>query len=524
MKKVFIVFLVLPGWFLTTAYLIFEYQEYGPGLVGHLFDTSSVSRVIFHIVIMLAPVASTSLGVFANARIKLLERLSEMNDLYRDYYSNAPCGYHSIGPDMVFLDVNDTWLEMFGYRRDEVVGRIRVSEMFPEEDRANARKVFNRLIESGRIENEEMVITAKDGSRMPVLISSTAVYDDRGEFLRSRTIVQDDTERKQMDNILREIAAHWSSTFDSMPWGVMLLDREYRVLRTNGYLDRHPELMPKELALNRCRTAIEKLKEDGQAAGTNGGCVEEYHDEALNRHLRMYMSPVGTGGDWVASLVDVTDLRKGEKKLTDSRNAFFNMLKDASMAYNELEEVHRDLIRALANAIDAKSPWTKGHSERVTRYAMALAEAMDLPQKELETLRTGALLHDLGKIGTYDFVLDKTTTLTTEEYEQVKRHPSSGADILKPIGRLSEIVGIVRSHHEHYDGKGYPDGLKGGEIPKMARILCIADSYDSMTADRPYRAALGRDYAMKELKDCAGTHFDPEMVKIFIKLIKEMRV
>jgi putative nucleotidyltransferase with HDIG domain len=208
----------------------------------------------------------------------------------------------------------------------------------------------------------------------------------------------------------------------------------------------------------------------------------------------------------------------------ESRNAFFNMLKDVSGAYRELDEVHNGLILVLANAIDAKSPWTQGHSERVSRYALRLADSLGLSQREQAKLRTAALLHDVGKIGMLDSLLNKPSGLTNDEYEVMKLHPNKSADILIPIPRLGEIIDIVRYHHEHYDGTGYPRGLKAADIPLMSRVLCIADSFDSMTADRPYRSSLGREYAIKELRACAGTHFDPALTEVFIKLIEEERI
>jgi putative nucleotidyltransferase with HDIG domain len=135
-------------------------------------------------------------------------------------------------------------------------------------------------------------------------------------------------------------------------------------------------------------------------------------------------------------------------------------------------------------------------------------------------LRTAALLHDIGKIGTYDYLLDKTERLTEEEFEFVKKHPEKSARILEPISRFEPIIDIIKCHHEQYDGSGYPYGLKGEGIPLMARVLCVADCYDSMTADRPYRRAQGREYAISELRRCSGTQFDPEMVKVFIGLLE----
>ena len=184
---------------------------------------------------------------------------------------------------------------------------------------------------------------------------------------------------------------------------------------------------------------------------------------------------------------------------------------------DEVESNFIGTVEAISNAIDAKSPWTKGHSERVTIYAGMIGRQLGLPTEELETLRLASLLHDVGKIGTCDALLDKPERLTPEEYEQVKRHPEKGEEILRPIERLRGILPIIRHHHERFDGRGYPDGLSGEEIPLMARILAVADTYDSMTSQRPYRKTPGRRKGLQELRDCAGTQFDPAVVDAFVR-------
>lgn len=187
--------------------------------------------------------------------------------------------------------------------------------------------------------------------------------------------------------------------------------------------------------------------------------------------------------------------------------------------YEELQQLLINTITSLASAIDAKSSWTKGHSERVTQYALRIGEELGLRTDELEHLRLSGLLHDVGKIGTYDILLDKPEKLTDEEFALVKRHPQKGAEILNPIKQLGDIIPGVLYHHERYDGRGYPHGLKGEEIPLQARILCVADSFDSMTADRPYRHSPGKDYAISEFKRCSGTQFDPKVVEVFLKIL-----
>jgi putative nucleotidyltransferase with HDIG domain len=188
------------------------------------------------------------------------------------------------------------------------------------------------------------------------------------------------------------------------------------------------------------------------------------------------------------------------------------------LAAKDLSAILDGLILAFANALDAKSHWTKGHSERVTGFAIATAREMGLDVSQIETLMTAALLHDVGKIGTYDMLLDKPDKLTEEEYNQVKTHPDKGVEILAPIEKLKGILPVIRHHHERYDGNGYPCGLKGHEIPLLARIVCVADSYDAITAERPYKKALSRDNAVAVLKKNAGSQFDPEVVRAFLNV------
>ena len=195
-------------------------------------------------------------------------------------------------------------------------------------------------------------------------------------------------------------------------------------------------------------------------------------------------------------------------------------LEHARLIY-DLDEMSVNIIHALASAIDAKSSWTKGHSERVSDYARALAERMGTGKHEIERLRLAGLLHDIGKIGTYDILLEKAGKLTQDEWELIKQHPSRGCEILEPIPEFRDILPAVRHHHERWDGAGYPSGLKGEEIPWMARVLCVADAFDTMTADRPYRPAIGVKNAVQELAYCSGKQFAPDAAKTFIELVHD---
>ena len=184
----------------------------------------------------------------------------------------------------------------------------------------------------------------------------------------------------------------------------------------------------------------------------------------------------------------------------------------------ELEVISVEIIQTLAAAIDAKDIYTKGHSTRVAEYAALLAVKMGWDEVEIEKLRYKALLHDVGKIGIPDRVLNKNGHLSNEEFEIIKSHTAIGAEILKGVSSLSTMHEVAKSHHERYDGKGYPEGLSGTDIPKEARLVCIADAYDAMSSDRVYRKALGKEKIREELVKGKGTQFDPEMLDIFLEM------
>ena len=176
-----------------------------------------------------------------------------------------------------------------------------------------------------------------------------------------------------------------------------------------------------------------------------------------------------------------------------------------------------DVVTSLANTIDAKDTYTKGHSTFVSRYSEALARAIGLPEAEVERIRLGALLHDIGKIGIPENVLRKPTMLTDEEWEIMKQHPVIGAEkVLAPNESLRDLIPMVKYHHEHWDGSGYPYGLKGEEIPLSARIVAIADAYHALVSDRPYRKGLGVEKACEILKLGANVQWDKELVRQFV--------
>ncbi len=185
-------------------------------------------------------------------------------------------------------------------------------------------------------------------------------------------------------------------------------------------------------------------------------------------------------------------------------------------ANEELRKLFMGSIKALAQALEAKDEYTQGHSERVSEIAVGISKYLSLNEVEIQDIWLAGLLHDIGKIGVRESVLNKPGKLNADEWASIQRHPVVAERILCPIEELSAVISMVRNHHERFDGSGYPDGLRGGNIPLGARILSVADAYDALTSRRPYRKALSVKEALRVLEDASGTQFDPVIVRAFV--------
>ena len=187
--------------------------------------------------------------------------------------------------------------------------------------------------------------------------------------------------------------------------------------------------------------------------------------------------------------------------------------------YDKLEKAYLESIETLRYTVEAKDTYTRGHSDRVSAYSVLLGEKLGLSEKELNDLKIGGLFHDIGKIGVPDSILLKDSKLTDDEYSEIKNHPAIGAHILSNATIFSDIIPIVKHHHERFDGFGYPGKLKGEEIPYLARITAVADAFDAMTSKRTYRNSLSLDVVKAELEKCKGTQFDPECADAFLDIL-----
>jgi putative nucleotidyltransferase with HDIG domain len=223
----------------------------------------------------------------------------------------------------------------------------------------------------------------------------------------------------------------------------------------------------------------------------------------------------------VRSRTELGDLGDSFNLMTDQLEAY---IKDLQRSADENRELFLGTVKGLAAAIDGKDPYTRGHSERVSRISVAIAQRLGLPDDECEKIRISALLHDVGKIAIDDSILKKPSALTDEEYTIMKEHPQKGFKIMSQIKAMKDFLPGMYMHHEMVDGQGYPQGLKGDEIPLMGKIVAVADTFDAMTTDRPYQLAMKFEDAIARIQSFVGTRYDPGVVSAFVEACEDGQI
>ena len=275
---------------------------------------------------------------------------------------------------------------------------------------------------------------------------------------------------------------------------------------------------------NGARDLLDQVAEQMQMLNTVA-CVPAYHQERLLAILLL-------GSKVDDAKFDQDELDFFTALASDVAMAIRNaqLFADLSKESKKNKDLFLQTTIVLASTIEAKDKYTRGHTERVTNYSLAIARQMvangsaDFPPIFLENLYISGLLHDIGKIAVPETVLNKNGKLTEEEFNLMKCHPVKGVEILKPLAEFEECMKGVKYHHERYDGKGYPEGLKGEEIPMVAAIIAVADTFDAMTTDRPYRKGLTKEMAIDELKKNSGIQFNPLPVKAMVELYEKGEV
>ncbi|NPV04393.1 MAG: HD domain-containing protein [Syntrophaceae bacterium] len=301
----------------------------------------------------------------------------------------------------------------------------------------------------------------------------------------------------------------------------------------NGFEFRHEISIPDRVA------ALMEKEIDAQImSGTFGwiissgtpACVPaEVFGKSDGRKLSVMIAPLSNkertlGAATIVFEQDEDFIRQQTLKLLYILSGFFSLSLENAYLFADLKKSYFDTIRAVANSVEARDAYTRGHSNRVAAVAKIIAAEMGWGRRDLEMIDWGGVLHDLGKVGITDTILNKPGRLTDEEFAIMKTHPTIGAQIIGGIAFLEPLLPYIAQHHERYDGRGYPAGLKGEEIAIQGRLLAIADTYDAMTSDRPYRKGLDARIAYDEILKCSGSQFDPVLVRAFEKAFKAGKI
>lgn len=324
----------------------------------------------------------------------------------------------------------------------------------------------------------------------------------------------------QLTDLILEKAVEHSKADNAI---MFLLDKEKGVLRIKGmygidWLD------PEKYIIRIGAGVVGKVARNGQPVIQND--LEIAGVDRKRAITALLCVPLKVKEE-VMGVISVAHEEPGEmftsvdQKLLSALAATAAITIDNARLYEETKKMFLSIISALTATIDAKDPYTHGHSRRVTYYSMVISEGIDADPEFIEMVKLAALLHDIGKIGISESIIRKVDALTAEEYVHIMDHTTIGARILGHIDALKHVIPAIKHHHERFGGGGYPDGLKGEEIPLAARILSIADTFDAMTTDRPYRKGLSDEEALDELGKNRGSQFDPGLVRVFAANWKE---
>jgi len=389
------------------------------------------------------------------------------------------------------------------------------------QDREPARQQAERF-KLGQNSELEYRITKKDGSIIWVRDSGRTERDPQTGEVTVYGVISDITERKQAEAAVRESEIKHRLLLNSISLPVLAVKDDMTILYCNQAYARFVGLGQEKLEGSNLLQIFPRLEETKTyqmyqkvlRTGLDQESEGQYQDRFI--HSDIYRTPWGI----LAIAEDITERKQGEDALWHAKEDLEHRVEERTRELAEsnrlLQQSYDDTIRAITAAMDAKDSYTRGHSEGVKSIALRIGDKMRLPPESMRLLEYAALLHDIGKIGVSEQLLTKGTALTGFEFEEVKLHPQIGGKLVEQVELLKEAGPVIKAHHENYDGSGYPKGLKGEAIPVESRIIAVADAFEAMTVDRPYRKAYSREEARQRLKLGAGTQFDPEIVEILL--------
>jgi PAS domain S-box-containing protein len=423
---------------------------------------------------------------------------------FRELYEQAADGIAILDQEGVILAINSAGSNLLGFTPAELIGQNALALVLPQESALISQKVDAR-VEPGEVFRGEYSVSIKDGTRLILLANLRRMPDH--QFQLSFT---DITERKQNEIRLHEQKEAFRVMFDENPYSITISD-----LQTGKYVDvnrayRESIGLSREKIIGKTVLQLNQLLDPDknnsltEKIRTSGGFTnEEIYLRDGNNNLRICLAATRTihlkeQTFALSSYEDITDRKHAEETLIASYDA---------------------TLQGWARALELRERETAGHSRRVVQLTIRLAKAMGLSGEPIRHIRRGVLLHDIGKLAIPDSILFKPAPLNEEEWIIMRQHPLFSFNLLSGIEYLAPAMDIPCSHHEHWDGSGYPNGLTGDQIPLAARIFAVIDVWDALTSDRPYRPALSKEDAKEFITQQSGKHFDPRIVEVFIQLI-----
>jgi len=472
----------------------------------------------------------------------ILEELETTDERFRIIFENAPIGLSVWGTETFnCYEINQTTLDIMGRTKKEVIKESWARFTHPDDIEENIMlldKMVKRETDKFSLEKRYF---KPDGSMVWARITNVFFgYSKGGDHLHL-TMMEDVTEKRKIQDELREMSykdqltglgnrRYFEELFVSMdkpenlPLTLLLADVNGLKLTNDTFGHEAGDRLLKKVASD----IEKKIKNIGKAARIGGdefvmilpGFTEEEGTLVASELIAQI------AGDKIdETIVCSVSIGRGTKIKPEQTMKNIYKTAEYKMYRNKLEESRRmrgRTIREIVRNLNEKTSREKEHSERVAFLCGGMADMLGFSNKEKADLNVAALLHDIGKIGVRKEILDKETPLTDEEYEEIKKHPEKGYQLLRGTNEFAHLAEAILSHHERFDGKGYPRQISEQDIPYYGRIICIADAYDAMTGYRPYKKSMSKEEAIEEIKRCSGSQFDPELAEIFIGYIKEV--